>query len=201
MRNLNNWSDFIHVHCISNINHCLLVQGGRLRLLTCVTVLDRKYGNSRSCIGCKRHNTGYSNHRLWSKHHTNSSLIRRSSTIHLPMAFGPKRHLRIGHNRARDYRDTNSVPNREHLLLLYSYRRILFHPVVLNRLGLCQSHSSGGSSYAALPCDRQRSVDHSNSESIGGNGSVPLPVVLKRESSMSRNTCSIYSDPAHIALN
>src|SRR2546422_1016511 len=100
------------------------------------------------------------------------------------MVFRRERHLHIRYNSRRNFIDTNSVPEREHLLLLYSDRRILLHPVVLNGLGLGQSHSGGGSGYTALPWDRQRPIAHSDSESIGGNRSLPIPMVLRAESNL-----------------
>jgi len=62
MRILNNWSDFIKLQRIPNINHNLLVQSSRLSLLARITMLGRKYGNGISYIGRWDHNASYSDY-------------------------------------------------------------------------------------------------------------------------------------------
>ena len=62
MRNIHDWSNFINLHHIPNINDYLLVQGNRLCILARNNVLSRRYSNRRACTSSWSDNTWYSVH-------------------------------------------------------------------------------------------------------------------------------------------
>src|SRR5438445_164980 len=62
------------------------------------------------------------------------------------MAFGHKCHVLIRYDSAWNRRDSNSLPDREHILLLHSHGRDLLGAVIPDRSGIGQCQSGSGSS-------------------------------------------------------
>ena len=101
------------------------------------------------------------------------------------MAFGHKCHVLIRYDSAWNRRDSNSLPDRELILLLHSHGRDLLGAVIPDRSGIGQCQSGSGDRHTASSCYRQWAVDHLDGESLRRDRSVSLSVVLEHEPGMS----------------